>query len=56
MATLCTITFSNLNWPPHELNKISNNFICPSCKKLFVNIHQTYDCGCRFCYECLDSM
>jgi protein-arginine kinase activator protein McsA len=38
-----------------EIN-IDDQFKCPECKNVFENVHQADDCGCRFCYNCLDKM
>ncbi len=45
-----------LAWPPIDLSKIDEEFICPKCHELLMDVHQTYDCGCRFCLECLKRM
>ena len=49
-----------LSWPPDidTSTKIDKKFRCPhkGCNKVFVNVHQADDCGCRFCLECLDSI
>ena len=47
---------SVLSWPPVAMEMIDNKFKCPSCNKLYVNVHQADDCGCRFCLDCLDNI
>ena len=47
---------SLLAWPPYNLNKIDDKYKCPMCKQIMLNAHQADDCGCRFCFECLDEM
>ena len=43
-------------WPSIDLANIGEEYICPKCKQVLMNVHQTYDCGCRFCFECLKDM
>ncbi len=41
--------------PPVDLAKIELKYICPQCKSIMNQVHQAYDCGCRFCFDCLDN-
>ncbi len=41
--------------PINEAN-VDERFKCPECKRVFENVHQADDCGCRFCLKCLDKM
>ena len=47
-----------LSWPPIDpsLNKIDPRFKCPLCQKIYVNVCQVDDCGCRFCFNCLEDI
>ena len=47
---------NNLSWPPLQNNTAHEKFKCPCCKKVLINVHQADDCGCRYCYECLDKI
>ena len=50
---------NTLSWPPDSpilKNNAYKTFICSYCKNVLVNVHQADDCGCRFCYECLDEI
>jgi hypothetical protein len=45
------------SYPPCDLKLLATNtIICYLCKRIIVNAHQTDDCGCRFCFECLDEL
>ena len=44
------------SYPPKtNLINIDTKFFCPVCKDLMKNVHQADDCGCKYCYECLDT-
>lgn len=47
-----------LSWPPCDISSIESRFKCshPKCKKIIVNPHQADDCGCRFCFQCMDEL
>lgn len=51
-----SLTINGLNWPPVKSELIDDKFKCPGCKQVLKNVHQAYDCGCRFCYDCLDNL
>ena len=43
-------------WPPFDSSHIDDEFKCPKCKEIMFNVHQADECGCRFCFECLNRM
>ncbi len=45
-----------MSWPPFKTDRINPKFKCHLCKEVYVNVYQADDCGCRFCYNCLNSM
>ena len=45
------------SYPPCDLKLLAtNSIICYLCKRIIVHAHQADDCGCRFCFECLDEL
>jgi len=58
-----SINIANLSLPPYKefselqsKNSETNKYKCSKCKQLIVYAHQADDCGCKFCFECLDQM
>ena len=45
-----------LSWPPLKLDLIDSKFKCITCKEVYASVYQADDCGCRYCYCCLDNM
>lgn len=43
-------------WPPFDSSQTDDEFKCPKCKEVMFNVHQADECGCRFCFECLNRM
>jgi hypothetical protein len=46
----------SFKWPPFDSTQIDDEFKCPKCKEVMFNVHQADECGCRFCFECLNRM
>ena len=49
---------ANLSYPPCTFSKEEDvkKYKCSACKELMVNVHQADDCGCKYCFTCLNYM
>jgi len=47
---------TNLSYPPCVFleEEDANKYKCSACKNVMVNVHSADDCGCRYCFTCLD--
>ena len=45
-----------LSWPPFKVDLIDPKYKCPVCKEIYSSVYQADDCGCRFCYCCLEKI
>lgn len=43
-------------WPKVDPVNIDPLFFCPKCEKIMFNPHQGDDCGCQYCFKCLDEL
>lgn len=53
-------SFSSTNplqkYPPFDSSQVEDKFKCPECSNVILNAHQTDDCGCQYCSECLTNI
>ena len=49
---------NELSWPPilDKTSELAIKLTCVYCNKILVNVHQADDCGCRYCFDCLEKM